>query len=142
MAGGDHRPGDVRPADRFGRCQRRSDLLVDRHVQLAQALDDHLEPRLARVALGVHGSLERHIVGVEAVAQDVQLALLELDAKVDQVTVGDAVDLDRRNELRSGTQAATRDCIPQLAVAGERVVVGDAGDLDAPLGHRRVQLGW
>ncbi len=49
--------------------------------------------------------LERGVVRVDAVTQDVQLALFELDAQLDQRPIGDAVDLDRRDEPRaSGRQ--------------------------------------
>ncbi len=47
----DHGPSDVRPSDCLLARQRGRDLLVDRHAELAQPLDDQVKPRHASVAL-------------------------------------------------------------------------------------------
>src|SRR3954454_14122689 len=95
----------------------------------------------ARVALPCELRLKRWVVSVDAIAEDVQLALLELDSELNQCAIGDAVDLDGRNEQwRACRRLAGGRSLAQLAVAGERVVVADRRYLDAPVGHRAEQL--
>ena len=108
-------------------------MLVDRHAQLAKPFHDQLRAQRAQPALGGERRLERRVVRVHAVAEDVQLALPE-----PRHVAGDAVDLDPRQQARVLRALPGG---PQLAVPVQRVVVGDRRQRDAPAAHRIQQPG-
>ena len=134
--GSDQRPGDGRPAEGVVVAGvERGDLGVDRHADLAQAVDGPREPLAGAVALGRHRRLERLVVRVHPEPEDVELALPQPEVAGDE-----GVDLDARDQRHPGGDRTGRD---HVAIAGERVVVGQREDADAGRGNaaRRAATG-
>ena len=136
MAGADQRPRERRAPERGVVVEGQLlDLGVDRETELAQLRHDTVEPLAALGALVGEQRLERLVRGIDAVAEDVQLALVQA-----VVTRDDAVDLDRGNELEAKVRRVAVACA-ELAVGSERVVVGDGEQPDACLAGGGEQLG-
>ena len=100
-----------------------AELVVDRHVELAQQRDRLVEALAAAAALGCEDRLERLVVRVHPEAEDVELALPQPEVAGD-----DGVDLDAGDERQAGRDSVGGD---HLAVAGQRVVVGQGEEPDA-----------
>ncbi len=101
------------------------ELRVDRQVELAQEGDRALEPFAPPGALCGEGRLERLVVWIHPETEDVQLAFPQPEVPGD-----DRVDLDTGDEGQSGGDRGVGD---DLAVARERVVVGQREEADAHL---------
>ena len=125
MTAGYEQPPDGRPPQRgfvvaaeFGRAG------VQAEAKVAQPPERALESVATGVPLAGERLLEPFIVRSNSEAQDVELAFPKL-----RQPGGDAVDLDSCQQLQPRRQCDTRH--EQVAVAGQRVVVGDGQEANA-----------
>ena len=125
---------DGRATERaVGRIGDLGQLGVDRQTELAQERHRPHEPLAASGPLAGQHVLEVGVGGIHPEPEDVELAFPEAEVAGD-----DGVDLDTRDE---GQSLRDRVDFDDLAVPGERVVVGQGDQADTDVGRRPEQHG-
>ncbi len=127
MAGGDQGTGQRRPAERVVALHHvRGQVGVHGQPEVAQPGDGGREAHAPCASLGRDRRLEGCVVRVHTDAEDVQLALGQVQVQVS----GDGVDLHGRDEVQTLRQRL-RALGGQLTVRGEVVVIRDGEQPDA-----------